>query len=163
MSDFEKWFRTRMVHSDYPVYESAKEGYEAATEAMQAKLDAQEKELAALRDRFCIWTAYENNYVPYIQAYQPECESRYFNGQLEGDYCPYCGGKIEVKKLKQHFCNHRFAIQDLKLINADSDGNDRVSWACDKCGKVFNAQCGLDISPRHGKTFRRIVNMKAIK
>jgi aminoglycoside/choline kinase family phosphotransferase len=50
MSDFEKWFRTRMVHSDCPVYESAKEGYEAATEAMQAKLDAQEKELAALRD-----------------------------------------------------------------------------------------------------------------
>jgi hypothetical protein len=61
------------------------------------------KEIDSLRKgktltRVCIWTAYENNFVPYIQSYQPECQSRYFNGQLEGDYCPFCGGKIEVKE-----------------------------------------------------------------
>ena len=58
-------------------------------------------------------------------------------------------------KLKQRFCSHRFAMEDLTMVNRDSEGNDRVSWACDKCGKVFRAQCGLDISPEHGPIFRR--------
>lgn len=92
--DFMEWLRTMPCMYTPTAYES----WQAATEAMQPKLDAQAEELAALRDRVCIWTAYENNYVPYIQSYQPECKSRYFNGQLEGDYCPYCGGKIEVKE-----------------------------------------------------------------
>jgi hypothetical protein len=26
----------------------------------------------------------------------------------------------------------------------------RVVWPCSKCGKVFYAHCGLDISPKHG-------------
>jgi hypothetical protein len=26
----------------------------------------------------------------------------------------------------------------------------RVAWPCRKCGKVFYAHCGLDISPKHG-------------
>lgn len=58
-------------------------------------------------------------------------------------------------KLKQRFCSHRFALDDLTMVNKDSGGADRVSWACDKCKKVFRAQCGLDISPEHGPIFRR--------
>lgn len=27
---------------------------------------------------------------------------------------------------------------------------ERVEWPCCKCGKVFRAHCGLDISPEHG-------------
>ena len=27
---------------------------------------------------------------------------------------------------------------------------ERVEWSCAKCGKVFRAHCGLDISPKHG-------------
>lgn len=57
--------------------------------------------------------------------------------------------------LKKEFCRHRFAMEDLKLVNADSEGADRVHWPCDKCGKVFSAHCGLDISPSNGPTFRR--------
>jgi len=26
----------------------------------------------------------------------------------------------------------------------------RVGWPCAKCGSVFYAHCGLDISPKHG-------------
>jgi hypothetical protein len=61
---------------------------------MQAKINKQAEELAALRDRVCVWAEYENNFVPYIQYYQPGCQSRYFNGQPEGDYCTFCGGRV---------------------------------------------------------------------
>ena len=27
---------------------------------------------------------------------------------------------------------------------------ERVEWPCARCGKVFRAHCGLDISPEHG-------------
>lgn len=27
---------------------------------------------------------------------------------------------------------------------------ERVEWPCCKCGKVFRAHCGLDITPKHG-------------
>ena len=57
--------------------------------------------------------------------------------------------------LKQRWCSHRFAIEDLTMVNRESAGKDRVRWNCDKCGKVFRAQCGLDISPSNGPTYRR--------
>ncbi len=57
--------------------------------------------------------------------------------------------------LRRRFCSHSFAIEDLEMVNRDSDGADRVAWPCAKCGKVFRAHCGLDISPEHGPTFRR--------
>ena len=65
-----------------------------------------------------------------------------------------------LMKLKQHFCAHRFALDDLTMVNKDSSGADRVSWPCDKCGKMFRAQCGLDISPEHGPIFRRKTTIK---
>ena len=51
-------------------------------------------------------------------------------------------------------CKHRFDISAIQLVNPDSEGKDRVEWPCSECGKVFNAQCGLDISPKHGPTYR---------
>lgn len=60
-----------------------------------------------------------------------------------------------ARLLRQKLCNHQFAIDDLKAVNINSDGNDRVVWPCDKCGKVFKAHCGLFISPEHGPIFRR--------
>ena len=60
-----------------------------------------------------------------------------------------------LDSVKQRFCSHRFAIEDLTMVNRASAGDDRVSWSCSKCGKMFRAQCGLDISPGNGPTFRR--------
>ena len=58
-----------------------------------------------------------------------------------------------VMRLTQQVCSHEFAIEDLKKIN---DGVEpRVKWPCYKCKKIFYAHCGLDISPKFGKTFRR--------
>jgi hypothetical protein len=51
--------------------------------------------------------------------------------------------------------NHMFALEDLKTINPNSSGDDRVEWKCNVCDKVFHAQCGLDIAPKHGYIFRR--------
>ncbi len=64
--------------------------------------------------------------------------------------------KSILTKLRQRFCSHSFALEDLTMVNRDSPGNDRVKWPCDKCGKVFWAQCGLDISPSNGPAFRRV-------
>lgn len=58
-------------------------------------------------------------------------------------------------KMRQRFCDHRFALEDLEMVNRDSAGNDRVLWPCAKCGQAFRAQCGLDISPKHGPISRR--------
>lgn len=55
---------------------------------------------------------------------------------------------------KKKMCSHEFAIEDLKMVNYDG-AEDRVMWPCAKCGKEFRAHCGLDISPKHGPTFRR--------
>jgi hypothetical protein len=60
-----------------------------------------------------------------------------------------------IERIRQRLCSHRFALEDLTMVNRDSPGNDRVRWNCDKCGKVFRAQCGLDISPGNGPTYRR--------
>lgn len=57
--------------------------------------------------------------------------------------------------VRQRWCRHRFAIEDLVMVNPDSDGDDRVRWPCDKCGKVFHAHCGLNISPGNGFLYRR--------
>lgn len=58
-----------------------------------------------------------------------------------------------VIRLTRRLCSHEFAIEDLKKIN---DGVEpRVKWHCSKCKKMFYAHCGLDISPKFGKTFRR--------
>ena len=56
---------------------------------------------------------------------------------------------------KQGLCKHRFALEDLHKTGDGEDSPTRVEWACDKCGKVFKAHCGLDISPRHGQMFHR--------
>jgi hypothetical protein len=47
-------------------------------------------------------------------------------------------------------CGHVFELSDLGKTGESEDGDRRVSWPCMKCGKVFFAHCGLDISPRHG-------------
>lgn len=76
--------------------------------------------------------------------------------------------------LRRFFCRHAFALRDLKLTGIpepDKPGDgasyeawleyhrqlsegphntQRVEWPCAKCGKVFRAHCGLDISPEHG-------------
>jgi hypothetical protein len=52
-------------------------------------------------------------------------------------------------------CKHRFALDDLSLVNPDSPGNDRVEWPCSECGEAFKDHCGLDISPKHGPTYRK--------
>lgn len=57
-------------------------------------------------------------------------------------------------RFKQWRCRHEFALEDLRMVNPDGD-KDRVGWPCAKCGKTFEAHCGLDISPSNGPTFRR--------
>ena len=61
-------------------------------------------------------------------------------------------------------CTHRFAIEDMTLTNIkvldeysykDKGHAMRVYMPCDKCGKIFYAHCGLDITPKHGYLFRR--------
>jgi hypothetical protein len=51
--------------------------------------------------------------------------------------------------MKRKLCSHEFSLSDLKTVN-NLGGDDRVAWPCRKCGKVFRAHCGLDISPKHG-------------
>lgn len=58
------------------------------------------------------------------------------------------------RRIKERACSHRFALEDLRMVNRDGD-LDRVAWPCDACGKNFSAHCGLDISPKHGPTFQR--------
>ena len=74
-------------------------------------------------------------------------------GPVGSDSSEGLGGVLA--RLRQRLCSHSFAIEDLEMVNRNSDGADRVAWPCDKCGKVFRAHCGLDISPTHGPTFRR--------
>ena len=76
--------------------------------------------------------------------------------------------------LRRFFCRHAFALRDLELtgmpepdkpadgasyeawldyhrqLSEDPHHTQRVEWPCAKCGKVFRAHCGLDISPEHG-------------
>lgn len=58
-------------------------------------------------------------------------------------------------KLKQWRCKHSFYLEDLTRHPELEETNQRVSWACHKCGKVFKANCGLDISPEHGYMMRK--------
>ena len=79
-----------------------------------------------------------------------------------------------VRWIRQHFCRHTFRLADLQLtgikeaekpassapykeqeawfINRYTEDafTKRVSWRCSKCGRIFYAHCGLDISPEHG-------------
>ncbi len=50
---------------------------------------------------------------------------------------------------------HKFSLNDLKERN--SDGN--VTWHCFKCGKVFIAECGLDIL-KNGTCIEQTKNQK---
>ena len=58
-----------------------------------------------------------------------------------------------ILRIKQKTCKHKFDIRHLEMVNRNGL-NDRVKWPCAKCGKVFRAHCGLDISPKYGETFR---------
>jgi hypothetical protein len=49
------------------------------------------------------------------------------------------------KELSKSFCRHRFDYID--LWSRDETGD--VRWPCWKCGRIFKAECGLDIL-RHG-------------
>ena len=55
-----------------------------------------------------------------------------------------------VRKFIEWKCSHEFELKDLHKTVESEDGNRRVAWPCRKCGKVFHAHCGLDISPAHG-------------
>ena len=90
--------------------------------------------------------------------------------------CKGSGGCLQrgVRWIRQHFCRHTFRLADLHLtgikeaekpaanapykeqeawfINRYTEDafTKRVSWRCSKCGRIFYAHCGLDISPEHG-------------
>ena len=46
-----------------------------------------------------------------------------------------------ISQLKKLICSHKFNIQDLQ----ERGNNGNVSWPCFKCGKIFIAECGLDV------------------
>ena len=48
---------------------------------------------------------------------------------------------VVLSFFKTKTCKHEFRGKDMQP--RDNDGN--VSWACYKCGKVFVAECGLDV------------------
>ena len=50
-----------------------------------------------------------------------------------------------MRWLRQRFCKHLFVGLDLQ----GRDLTGRVTWPCSKCGKVFRAECGLDVL-QHG-------------
>ena len=76
--------------------------------------------------------------------------------------------------VRTRFCHHAFRLEDLHKTGIPepekpADGasyqawkdyhreltegphhTERVEWPCARCGKVFRAHCGLDISPEHG-------------
>ena len=58
-----------------------------------------------------------------------------------------------VRKFIERKCSHEFELKDLHKTGESEDGCRRVAWPCRKCGKVFYAHCGLDISPKHGFVF----------
>ena len=83
------------------------------------------------------------------------------------------------KRPKAIVCQHVFDLDDLSSTNqepiVEPDFHDyrgwqeyyanrtrhpshthRVQWPCRKCGKVFFAHCGLDISPKHGSTVQSV-------
>jgi len=59
--------------------------------------------------------------------------------------------------LRPKRCIHKFRPVDLKMIA--KDGPERVEWPCCKCGKIFRAHCGLDITPKHGSVERPYINL----
>jgi len=48
--------------------------------------------------------------------------------------------------LKKKMCSHLFKAVDMQL----RDEHGVVRWPCKRCGKVFEAECGLDIL-KHGQ------------
>lgn len=59
------------------------------------------------------------------------------------------GFEAIVRRLKHFFCRHEFYLKDLKGTGIN-ETDKRVSWKCYKCNKIFYANCGLDITPKHG-------------
>lgn len=81
--------------------------------------------------------------------------------------------------IKQLFCKHTFALEDLELTNipplavpktrgyeewaeyftrlyTHKSITKRVKWPCSKCDKIFYAHCGLDIA-HNGNIVRKNV------
>ena len=58
-----------------------------------------------------------------------------------------------IQQIRERFCSHEFDMADLKTTQS-IHFHERVLWPCYKCGKVFKAHCGLDISPKHGYIMR---------
>ena len=48
-----------------------------------------------------------------------------------------------IKWLKQKFCHHVCFLENMVLNNDDDSADDRVTCACNKCGKVLAAYCGV--------------------
>lgn len=46
-----------------------------------------------------------------------------------------------LKKLKTLLCKHEFYTKDMQY----RDKYGIVRWPCQKCGKMFEAECGIDI------------------
>ena len=77
-----------------------------------------------------------------------------------------------LRWLKRKVCRHEFCLKDLKqthlpepvkpvsksyaewshylFLTTHESYIHRVIWPCQKCGKIFYAHCGLDITPFHG-------------
>ena len=51
-----------------------------------------------------------------------------------------------ISQIKKMICMHKFNLNDLQ--ERSGDGN--VTWHCFKCGKVFTAECGLDVLKNGG-------------
>ena len=83
-----------------------------------------------------------------------------------------------IIRIKQKICRHNFDLSQLKKTNIPEleppktrgykeweeyfsklykheSHIKRVKWPCSKCGKIFYAHCGLDISPEYGSVIRR--------
>jgi hypothetical protein len=54
-----------------------------------------------------------------------------------------------LRWIRRRTCRHEFRLDALR-ITGSTVPTERVSWPCAKCGRVFVAHCGLDISPEHG-------------
>ena len=80
-------------------------------------------------------------------------------------------------RIKQQICRHIFDLSQLEKTNIPEleipktrgykeweqyfskldkheSHTKRVKWPCSKCGRIFYAHCGLDISPKYGIIIR---------
>lgn len=63
-----------------------------------------------------------------------------------------------IQRFRESRCGHIFDLSALRKTGESEEGNRRVQWPCQKCGKVFFAHCGLDISPKHGPIVPRRIS-----